>query len=64
VLILDEPTAGLDTGTRDVFWEHLDRVRRDRCTTVVFTTHLHQEDAHADAVCALSGGTVTTPVLA
>jgi ABC-2 type transport system ATP-binding protein len=64
LLIMDEPTAGLDTATRDVFWDHLDRTRRARCMTVVFTTHLHQEDAHADAVCALENGTILTPALA
>jgi ABC-2 type transport system ATP-binding protein len=64
VLVLDEPTAGLDAGTRDTFWAYLDRARRVRCTTVVFTTHLHQEDAYADVVRALSGGMMTTSVLA
>ncbi len=64
VLIMDEPTVGLDTATRDVFWTYLDRTRRARCITVVFTTHHHQEDAHADAVCALDSRTIVTPALA
>lgn len=62
VLILDEPTAGLDACTCDIFWAHLDRMRRAHRVTVVFTTHLHQEDAHADLVCALNGGRVAPPV--
>jgi ABC-2 type transport system ATP-binding protein len=64
VLILDEPTAGLDIATRDVFWEYLDHTRGARCMTVLFTTHLHQEDMHAEALCALDSGTILTPALA
>jgi ABC-2 type transport system ATP-binding protein len=64
VLILDEPTAGLDAETRDIFWAYLGRSRRARCMTIVYTTHLHQEDAHADTVCALSDGRIAAPMLA
>jgi ABC-2 type transport system ATP-binding protein len=60
VLILDEPTSGLDAATRQIFWSHLERRRRDRSMTVVFTTHLHQEDGHADTVLAVSSGAITT----
>ncbi len=63
VLILDEPTAGLDTEIRDTFWAYLDQRRRARCMTIVFTTHLHQEDAHADTVCALSEGRIAASML-
>ena len=56
VLILDEPSTGLDPGARREIWNHLDRLRRDRGTTVVLTTHLMDEAGRADRVAVLHQG--------
>ena len=58
VLILDEPSTGLDPGARREIWDHLDRLRRDRGTTVVLTTHLMEEAARADRVAVLHLGSL------
>lgn len=64
VLILDEPTAGLDTATRATLWEYLDCTRRERCMTVVFTTHLGDEVKHADSVTTLVAGSIVSSAAA
>ena len=56
LLILDEPSTGLDPGARRDIWNHLDRLRRDRGTTVVLTTHLMGEASRADRVAVLHEG--------
>ena len=58
VLILDEPSTGLDPGTRREIRDHLDRLCRDRGTTVVLTTHLMDEAARADRVAVLHLGSL------
>ena len=50
VLILDEPSTGLDPRARDDFWSQLQRVRRERGTTVLVTTHLMDEADACDRV--------------
>ena len=58
LLLLDEPTEGLDVGARRAFWATL-QARRDRGTGVVVTTHLVEEAAAvADRVVVLAGGRV------
>jgi ABC-2 type transport system ATP-binding protein len=58
VLILDEPTAGLDPDARHALWEHLSRVRSERVLTVIFTTHQLDEAARADTACVLRDGSI------
>lgn len=56
LLILDEPTAGLDVGTRHGLWE-LVRSLKSEGTTVLLTTHyLDEADALCDRVAILEGG--------
>jgi ABC-2 type transport system ATP-binding protein len=56
LLLLDEPSTGLDPAARGALGEHLrDRVRRDG-VTVVFTTHILEEAERADAVAILDAG--------
>jgi len=57
ILLLDEPTAALDSETRALFWQILDR-RRTSATTVVMTTHLDADAAHCDIASHLRGGRV------
>ncbi len=58
VLLLDEPTTGLDPGARREFWGYLDAVRResDGSTTVVVTTHLMDEAERCDRVAVMDAG--------
>ena len=58
VLFLDEPTAGLDPGSRRSLWEHLRQARTRAGTTVVLTTHYLEEAEAADAVCVLARGRI------
>lgn len=58
VLVLDEPTVGLDIESRRVIWDFL-RQLRDRGTTVLLTSHYLEEiDALADRVAIIDQGTV------
>lgn len=56
LLILDEPTTGLDPKTRITVWNVIDRMRRERNLTVFLTTHYMEEAANADYVVILDGG--------
>jgi ABC-2 type transport system ATP-binding protein len=58
LLILDEPTVGLDPEHRDRLWRFLDRERRERGTTVLFSTHYLAEAETADGVVMLAHGVV------
>jgi len=58
VLFLDEPTLGLDAGTRRDTWEYI-RALNDRGVTVVMTTHYMEEaDALCDRVAIMDDGDV------
>ncbi len=56
ILLLDEPTTGLDPAARREFWTHLERVRESAGTTVVLTTHLMDEAGRSDRVAILDAG--------
>lgn len=56
VLILDEPTVGLDPEHRDAMWRFLEAERRARGTTILFSTHYLAEAAPADRVLLLAAG--------
>ena len=58
LLILDEPTVGLDPEHRDRVWSILAALRRERETTVLFSTHYLTEAEPADRVLLLAGGRV------
>jgi ABC-type multidrug transport system ATPase subunit len=58
LLILDEPTVGLDPEHRERLWRFLDSERRDRGTTVVFSTHYLAEAESVDTVVMLAHGRV------
>jgi ABC-2 type transport system ATP-binding protein len=57
LLILDEPTAGIDPLLRRQIWEHF-RALRDGGRTVVVTTQHVNEAAHCDVVVVLDEGRV------
>ena len=56
LLILDEPTVGLDPEHRDRMWTLLDDERRARGTTIVFSTHYLTEAEPCDYVVLLARG--------
>jgi ABC-2 type transport system ATP-binding protein len=58
LLILDEPTVGLDPEHRERIWTILAEERRARGVTVLFSTHYLQEAEPADSVVLLAHGEV------
>lgn len=58
ILILDEPTTGLDPQTRKLLWSVIDSYRKDRGMTVFLTTHYMEETVDADYVVIIDGGTI------
>lgn len=56
LLILDEPTTGLDPQTRQTVWNVIDKLRKERSLTVFLTTHYMEEAAVADYVVILDNG--------
>lgn len=58
ILILDEPTTGLDPQTRSLLWSVIGRLRRERNLTVFLTTHYMEEAADADYVVILDHGRI------
>ena len=65
ILILDEPTTGLDPQTRKMVWGVIDRLRKENKITVFLTTHYMEEAADADYVVILDQGKIVaegTPI--
>ena len=58
ILILDEPTTGLDPQTRNALWNFISDLRTKNGTTVFLTTHYMEEAADADYVIILNKGKI------
>ena len=58
ILILDEPTTGLDPQTRKTIWNIIDRLRSQENLTVFLTTHYMEEAAEADYVVIIDSGRI------
>ncbi len=58
ILILDEPTTGLDPQTRRLLWDVISELRRSENMTVFLTTHYMEEAADADYVVILDSGKI------
>jgi ABC-2 type transport system ATP-binding protein len=59
LLVLDEPTVGLDPIARADVWEHIRRLRERAGMTVLMTTHhMEEADLHCDRVALMHRGTV------
>jgi ABC-2 type transport system ATP-binding protein len=56
VLLLDEPTTGLDPGTRIDLWQYLRILREEEGITVLVTTHLMEEAERCDRLAILAQG--------
>ena len=59
ILILDEPTTGLDPQTRKILWGVISDLQRDKGMTVLLTTHYMEEAAEADYVLIIDDGKVS-----
>lgn len=57
LLLLDEPSTGLDPGARSDLWDYLHQVR-DEGVTIVLTTHLLEEAEKADRIAILNEGSL------
>ena len=58
VLILDEPTSGVDPAARDMFWEYLIKLSREDRITIFVTTHFMNEAARCDRISFMHRGRV------
>ena len=58
ILILDEPTTGLDPQTRSTLWRVVGDLRKNEGMTVFLTTHYMEEAADADYVVILDSGQI------
>ena len=58
ILILDEPTTGLDPQTRKLMWKVISDLRQKDSITVFLTTHYMEEVADADYVVILDSGKI------
>jgi len=56
VLLLDEPTTGLDPGARRDLWQYLKSLREHEQVTVLITTHLMEEAERCDRLAILNEG--------
>lgn len=56
LLLLDEPSTGLDPAARAAMWQYLKRIREEQGVTVVLTTHLLEEADQADRIGILDQG--------
>ena len=56
ILILDEPTTGLDPQSRKMLWDVIEGLRKSEGMTVFLTTHYMEEAAGADYVVILDSG--------
>jgi ABC-2 type transport system ATP-binding protein len=61
LLVLDEPTIGLDPVAREGVWERIEEQVRDAGTSVLVTTHYMEEaDQHCDRVALMHRGRIQT----
>ncbi len=58
ILILDEPTTGLDPQTRKNIWNVIEELRKNAGVTVFLTTHYMEEAADADYVVIIDSGKI------
>ena len=56
ILILDEPTSGVDPVARDIFWEFIIQLAREDRVTIFVTTHFMNEAERCDRISLMHGG--------
>lgn len=65
LLLLDEPSTGLDPGARSDLWKYLEQIRTQDGVTIVLTTHLLEEAERGDRIAIMHNGSLAaldTPV--
>lgn len=58
ILILDEPTTGLDPQTRKLVWNVIHKLRKENNLTIFLTTHYMEEASDADYIVVLDAGNI------
>lgn len=58
ILLLDEPTTGLDPETRQIVWKVIEDLKKNHGMTIFLTTHYMEEAANADHVVIISKGKI------
>ena len=58
VMLLDEPTTGLDPGARRDLWQYLHELRDQENVSIIVTTHLMEEAERCDRLAILNEGQV------
>lgn len=58
LLILDEPTSGVDPGARNRFWQLLTRLSRENGVTIFISTHFMNEGERCDRISLMHAGEV------
>ena len=58
LLVMDEPTTGLDAAAFDAFWSRIASLRRESDTAVILTTHRPDEAERCDRLAVLAGGSI------
>jgi len=59
LLLLDEPTTGLDPDSEHALWQHLLQINREGVTVVLSTNKVGEADRHCDTVAFIHGGRMT-----
>lgn len=60
VLVLDEPTVGIDPELRQGIWHELHQLKREHGKTIILTTHVMDEAEKCDIVALIRGGALLT----
>lgn len=60
LLLLDEPSTGVDPSVRLDFWDHLQRLRAESGATILLTTHLLEEADKCDRLAILDRGNIVS----
>jgi ABC-2 type transport system ATP-binding protein len=58
LLILDEPTTGLDPGARRDLWDYLKELQKEERMTILMTTHLMEDAEQCDRIAILNEGSL------
>lgn len=58
ILLLDEPTTGLDPETRQIVWKVIEQLKEEKGITIFLTTHYMEEAANADHVVIINKGKI------
>ncbi|WIV51131.1 ABC transporter ATP-binding protein [Marivivens sp. LCG002] len=61
ILVLDEPTAGVDIELRNMLWNNVRRLNEERGMTIILTTHyLEEAEAMCDEIAIINHGSLIT----